>query len=290
MSKDKENFPLKNSNEIKSFAFSPLVDKDDKTGLLTFGYEVKNNSLNFRSPEFKKNIDLLFAGCSFTWGSGLPFDVTWGVKLAKENNLSYNSIAFPGGSCMRIVFNIFKYFENFGNPKTLLVLFPDFSRVRTYVDSKILVSENKEEYFKFIDHQYPKHKYNIPKYIQLPTDAKNLYSEEFCYMLNSMYIKMLEVYCNNNNIKFIWFKWTEDFFDLDGGLSGFSNYYPVNKNDLKGWELNASAPIHSMCHQEEKNTTGQIDYLWHMAKDAQHFGIHWHIHVKEIFQKAMKEI
>lgn len=288
------SFPLQNLNLINDLFYKMPGFGDDFVNanieqVTTYGYPVKCNEYNFRSPKFEKNIDLLFAGCSFTFGVGLPFNVTWGASLAKENNLSYNSIAMPGGSCMSIIFNIFKYFEKFGNPKTLLALFPDFSRVHTYLDGNILAKNNKKEVFCFVDDQYPKNHRKL-KYLQLPTEPKNVYSEEFCYMLNSMYIKMLEVYCNNNNIKFIWFKWTEDTFD-NINLSGFSNYYAIDhQKDMRCADIKSSSSIHNECHLLEKSMTGEPDYLWHMAKDAAHFGIHWHIHIKELFQKALKEI
>jgi len=299
--KDQKAFAELVSKEMKQFASmvpnrSGQSDKNVKVS-------IKFNSDGFRSSNFEKNIDLLSAGCSFTFGVGLPKDATWNNMIAKENNLSHNSIGIPGGSCMDIIFNIFKYFEQYGHPKMLLAFFPDFGRVYTYMDGNILNTsklfgrrlgggrlesvENKT----FINDRVLENNDEKPlKFVSLPTNLGDIMSLEFAYMLNSMYIKMLEVYCNSNNIPFVWFKWNMDGIDFHGGLDGFSNRYIIDiKKDLPKFENgNYEVLSNHNCHSNDKELCSDQS-IWYMAKDNNHYGLHWQIHVKELFEKALKE-
>lgn len=299
--KDAKEFAELISKEIKEFnstVANKLVqsNKNIKT-------DINFNNDGFRSPDFEKNIDLLTAGCSFTFGVGLPKDFLWNNILAKKHELSHNSIGIPGGSCMDIVFNIFKYFEKYGHPKILLAFLPDFGRVYTYVDGNILNAskmygrrngggrlesiENKQ----FINDRVLENIDEKPlKFISLPTNLGNLMSLEFAYMLNSFYIKMLEMYCNSNNIQFIWIKWSDDLIDQQGGLNSFSNRYNIDiKKDLpKFTNGNYEELSNHECHLNDKQLCSDQS-IWYMAKDNNHFGSHWHIHVKELFEKALKE-
>lgn len=262
-----------------------------------FGYDIKYNKNGFRSPEFFNNPDILFSGCSFTFGTGLPYSAVWGTMLANDNDLSYNSIGIPGGSCMDIVFNIFKYFKEFGHPKNLLVLFPDFNRLYTYMDGKILNDRTGPYFFNddllhaHMNDPGPYDNTKPPRYISLPTKPQNLYSKEFTYTLNAMYIKMLEIYCNQNGINFIWFKWLQEEIDNSGGLSGFSNHHIIDTDHhLKPYTaLDPISSSHSQCHKKERRIFIDNGDIWSSAKDKSHYGIHWQIHVKEIFQDAIKE-
>jgi hypothetical protein len=251
------------------------------------------NSHGFRGKEFKKDTDLLFAGCSQTYGYALKEESIWGFMIAKENNIDYANLATPGASPMHIVFNIFKYFEEFGHPKTLLVLFPDFYRIRTFIDSKILNQRSNHPFRpteqNIFVNSYGNHGENFLKYLKLPTTPDNIYSQEFTYMINSMFIVLLENYCNNNNINFIWTKtFNGEYYDSnEESFLSFKNYY---KLDLKKEMM--VAPGYSIqeyrdytCHKNNEN----IDPTWNVAKDNAHFGTHINMHIKDFFEKILKE-
>jgi hypothetical protein len=295
----KENYRIfaeKLSKEISSLN----EIKTKKRGIAYEGSKVivNFNDHGFRSDTFKKNIDFLSAGCSFTFGIGLPSEFTWNNMLAAEHNFSHNSIGIPGGSCMDIVFNIFKYFENYGHPKFLLAFFPDFSRVYTYMDGDIL---NTSKMFNqpvtpvnqgFINDRIIEDLESKPnKFVSLPTNIANIFSLEYAYMLNAMHIRMLEIYCNNNHIPFAWFKWSVDAIDIQGGLEGFSNRYvtDIKKSLPRCIDGSYEELYNHTCHQEEKKIFNENSDVWYMAEDNAHYGIHWQIHVKEVFEKALKE-
>lgn len=263
----------------------------------TFQYPIKYNSDKFRSPQFKNNVDILFAGCSFTFGTGLPEEFVWGPMLAQENNLSYNSIGIEGGSCMHIIFNIFKYFEKYGHPKVLIALLPDFYRTYTYLDGKILNTTRMFGSSKIADDNIftndsgPHGPTTVLKYLSLPTTANNIYSKEFSYMLSSVYIKMLEVYCNSHSIPFLWMKWWNDPIDKLVELNNFPNIEPKDYNvELKKYSVDRSPSIdEDFCHKEYQEKVVNDPDLWNSAKDKVHNGLHWHIHVKEIFENVLRE-
>lgn len=74
---------------------------------------------------------ILFAGCERT----LPMDIEemdgWASKLYNEISLDKNrfiNLSYPGASVEKIVANIFKYFNQFGHPKSLYFLAPEMIR------------------------------------------------------------------------------------------------------------------------------------------------------------------
>jgi len=251
------------------------------------------NSHGFRGEEFKKDTDLIFAGCSQTYGYGLKEESMWGVMLSKENNMSYANISIPGASPMHIVFNIFKYFEKYGHPKVIVALFPDFYRIRTFLDSKILNRRSQEIAKKnqkniFVD-SHGNNGLGFLKYLKLPTSPEKVYSQEFTYMINSMFITMLETYCNKNNIIFIWSKTFnyEKYDDYQDSFLSFKNYYSFDlRKEIVG--DGKSSPLkygNYSCHENNNKN----DPCWDAALDNLHFGTHINIHIKDFFQKILKE-
>jgi len=270
------------------------TDKNDKTypiHLLPEGCVI--NSHGFRGKNFKRDTELLVAGCSQTYGYALTEESMWGVMLAKENNISYSNLSVPGASAMHIVFDIFKYFEEFGHPKIIVALFPDFYRIKTFLDSKILNQRSKQpmrniENNTFVD-TYGNHGQVFLKYLKLPTSPDNIYSQEFTYMINSMFITLLENYCNKNNINFIWAKtFNGEKYDQDeDSFLSFKNYYSLDlsKEITQNGKNNFSEYPEYTCHKNNEEN----DPNWTVAADNAHFGTHANIHIKDFFQKILKE-
>jgi hypothetical protein len=260
-----------------------------------FGEKFTINSQGFRGENFKKDTNLLFAGCSQTFGFALREESIWGIMLAKEKNISYANISDTGASAMHIVFNIFKYFEEYGHPKIILALFPDFYRIRTFLDSKIL---NKRSGHRIGDtnlntfvNSYGNDGKDFLQYLKLPTSPDNIYSLEFTYMINSMFIVMLENYCNKNNITFIWTKaYNYDYYSQnEDSFLPFKNYYKFDiEEDIMGSKINKpelSKYYKYTCHENNE----KIDPTWNVARDNAHLGTHANIHIKDFFKKILKE-
>jgi hypothetical protein len=147
------------------------------------------NFLNFRSDNFIKEHNkkhILFSGCSQTFGVGLKKHELWSYKLYnKINNIEkcsgYFNLAVPGSSIPNIVINLFKYFEEYGNPDTVFFNLPNTERFYNYD------KDTKNFYDSMFSNEY--------------SDFFNLLSYQYYFMLSK--------YCKSNKIKLISFSWHE---------------------------------------------------------------------------------
>ena len=170
-------------------------------------YTYKYNSHGFRSIEFSPEVDILTAGCSFTFGSGLPFEYTWSQQLQRKiTNKKIATISSPGYSTQKIISYIFKYFKSIGNPKMIICLLPDFYRF-LFLEK---VSNKMVSHYKQI-HQNSTLDKKFKQQIKSSSPPMN-----WGYYINYEYILMLEQYCESNDIKLIWSTWdTDEAFDHD---------------------------------------------------------------------------
>ena len=98
------------------------------------------NNFGHRSDNFTdihNGSHVLFAGCSVSFGEGLPYMSNWSGKLYNrlKINLSvsgYFNLSFLGGSTELILSNIYKYILNFGKPDFLFVHLPETLRFVSY--------------------------------------------------------------------------------------------------------------------------------------------------------------
>lgn len=171
----------------------------------------KMNNYGHRCDDFKDNHDgkhILFAGCSFTFGEGLSYKSNWSGKLyslfeSKDKCDGYYSLGFQNGVTSVIIHNIFRYFEQFGEPEILFCLFPDTIR-------KVSIDDNNELGINYRHDDYHKSMGRVNSY-------------------HSIYL--LEKYCELKGIKLIWSTW--DYSDLKfySGL-GFKNFLYAEEVDI----------------------------------------------------------
>lgn len=116
------------SNEQIQFG-DPKITNKVSYNLNNYGqrctdYDILNNN------EF----NILFAGCSITFGEFLPESYAWPhhvynyYKNIKNNLGPYRSVSFPGASAPKIISNIFKYIDLYGNPDIIFLVLPDMFR------------------------------------------------------------------------------------------------------------------------------------------------------------------
>lgn len=225
-----------NDNEIKLIMLNPLFSASGDTGhnqeyVGHGGFLYKNNTDGFRSDDFKNNEEIVIAGCSHTYGYGVPEEMIWGVRVAKYFNLSYANLGIPGASVSTIVNNLFAYFKKYGHPKTLICVFPNFQRLMLPVDINVLIADNTKRHVNYknlkmsnitlnnriLDHSYYEDENNRPKYSQVPHLASEVIPEIVPYWMAVQSIHMLEQYCDVANIKLVWSIWdwqTLDTFKL----------------------------------------------------------------------------
>jgi len=193
---------------------------DDSPKINSFVAEDKrisyiSNSFGHRSEEFKvldkDKTNILFSGCSQTFGVGLPIEETWPAivyKWMKENNKEsefgpYQALSFTGGSIEKIVQNIFKYCHTFGNPDIIYFLAPDIDRQVGYGFIDHPNAEENNEIF-FIDHA---HLRVIPKEELGSRKISQIMSAEATILRVVNCLRMLEIFCISNKIELIWNTW-----------------------------------------------------------------------------------
>lgn len=183
------------------------------------------NGLGYRGPEFSSNIDFLFAGCSFTYGLGIPEAGIWGSIIAKQKGLTYNNVSMNGASIPWIVRELFAYFKKYGNPKTLLCLFPGLTRVFLASNPDILKGKDNpvdpgtedltgiKSVVSFdIGHLGDMSK--RPSYSKKPHSFEDVASIDMVALVAMQNIRMLEQYCNSSGIEFLWSTWDGTFSDI----------------------------------------------------------------------------
>lgn len=288
--------------------------------------EYRLNSSGYRGPDFIANVDLLIAGCSFTYGVGIPENGVWGSIIAKQNGYSYNNISMSGASIPWIVRQIFAYFKKYGNPKKLICLFPNPTKILFTSDSDILISDNGYVDNTTQDIDGKKSVYNTSlhdvlspekrsEYSKKPHDLKDIINLDFVIQICMQNIRSLEQYCRATRIEFVWGTWSSDFSHIIESqglleLYDFSHYVKLDLNlwgrrdgpmskdlfykskNAKDFCLNYHSGLDCSCYTECHDDLS-IEYgeEFHIGSDIfenhPHFGVHRHVHIAQSFMKAI---
>jgi len=256
------------------------------------------NKYGFRSPEFIDNVDYLFSGCSITFGTGLPLEKIWPEIIAKNLKTSYGNISRSGDSISGQVYKIFKYINEFGNPKNIVALFPDFSRFLMFNNKDLMLSKNlygknfsntklKDLYIESISPAENQHR--IP-YLKRPLIAEEVITSDVAGMYSSNMIHILSEYCKSNSINFVWSTWDQSTENLINALGNpYSNFISMETSSWK-YDLDLNKDLYAeVCHKEYED-----DIFFHHGSDLEHgvehahFGSHRHMHFAEKFLDHIK--
>jgi hypothetical protein len=330
---EQEDFADKNSIDLKDPYYSELFGyKDFPKFLANEGRNPDSvnsyvlNSNGYRSPEFSSGAKVIASGCSFTYGVGVPGETIWANVVGKELGVEPQILAMPGISVSTIVESLFKYFRVYGNPETVLCLFPNLYRLKIPIDGEILASksydligkENKVFSTVHIEN------FNSKKYIKKPFDAKQVFSEDIALYFSLKSIRMLEQYCLSAGINLVWSTWSYRFNDYVTYLNKFENYkfdnyfnlldkscYSYKKTEpvvkeviLKDRETylmcekdhqTVECSCYLTCHEDLLDTYGPeqfnigLDYLTR-GVDAAHPGVHLQAHFAEAFLSEIEKL
>lgn len=277
-----------------------FTDPGDITKKVDPYSKYKFNSQGYRSKEFIKNEELLISGCSFSFGVGVDEEMIWGVQVANYFNLSYSNISLAGSSPAQIVYNLFAYFKKYGNPKYLIILFPDLYRLSLpSVIGKFVAKKYKNDNidngtveFDPIHLYYNKDLNEIVKYSKIPHVIDEIVPIEVPVWLNVKCLHMLEQYCEQANIKLAWSFWDEEWLDeiykeknnnpesfkylINSGIKDWS--YDENNNDIYLKKCNK----HDNLKLKYPNTFF-IGGDAFQSRETAHFGVHKHSHIAENF-------
>lgn len=247
------------------------------------GYEKKQdfdyrlNSDEFRSSNFSKlsldNFDILALGCSYTFGYGLPEEFTWASLLKdkiglKEKNTNLINLGSPGLGIDSIINNAISYIKQYGIPNAIVALFPDINRHMVYD------SESKRYNTFTPGTLYLEHKKLMPTRTQRTI---RYVPEDIIYSVVNQ-IRMFEELCKGYGIRLLWTSWyggnEKKIYD---GLD-FENYFcyqPFN-----------ATPINAL----KNNIPKKYEHLSEMARDNNHPGIAYNIHMAREFLKEWENV
>ena len=141
------------------------------------------NSLGFRSNEFTQDPTIMFLGCSYTMGLGLPVDFIWPELVSKNLKMNCANLGISGGSCDTAFRLCHGYIDRI-KPKVVVLMIPPGVRCENVNDKdvhNILIGNVKYEYY----------------FKTLSVDENNNY---FNREKNILGIKML---CTERNIKLV---------------------------------------------------------------------------------------
>ena len=244
----------------------------------------KLNQEGFRSKDFlefdKDKNNILFAGCSITFGQGLPEDLVWPQALIsrlesnnpKEIFDSYN-IGLSGVGIFTICKNILAFIESVGIPDKIFVLFPNISRGFTYSDDRSDFVHSDINYNKNLDsfdYKYLKGYQHMEQVLTVVT------------LINS-----LETICQSLNIDLMWSTWEFDANTLFNELN-FKNFVTFKESP---WEKYMSPfEFHKKRESVEeilqKYNKNSLPY-WTSARDG-HPGSYFMQTVADNFLKEIK--
>lgn len=208
----KDRLPPHEPNTARFFTNSELAMlKDRKIRRIDKDIVYKTNSEGLRCDELSdahEKHHIIFAGCSFTFGEGLPYKSNWSgqlfEKLNREIGLSgFYNLGYSGGSVDYICNAIYKYIKIFGKPEALFVLFPDFARRAIKYEEKELVIMPERTSVLDMQHAW-----------------SDVGGDPFQYQYKQ--IMNLYNFCIKNNIKMIWSTWKyEDAQLIDPAAPGY---------------------------------------------------------------------
>ncbi len=251
-----------------------LITNNLQSPIVVDGPEVlyKINRDGFRSKHFEdfnpENINILYGGCSWTFGEGLPEEYTWTHLLSEKIKTlhpdtqvdSYN-IGYMGAGIDLILKNTMAFVESVGKPDYIFLNFPDpFRRVRyndltQYTgDDPMSVPETyvkafRGDYFLRFKKNHPSRKWSIES-----THAN-------VSLDNSMYIHMMEAFAAAAGINLIWTSWVYDHEMMN--INFKNSFWP---------EINGPFSRSSRDSQDVPfENTNDLPY-WSIAKDDAHPG------------------
>jgi hypothetical protein len=196
---------------------------------------------DFTNPPPKNHI--LFAGCENTVPIGLPIKFGWANivyrKTINEDG-NFRLIAYPGGSISKVVANLFKYFNNYGNPTKLYILMPELARDYGCLEEEQALKPKIYRQYYLNERDTKEHNLNCK-----PND----YPLELLGLRYIQQARILEQYCKIANIELNWTSWDNStnnflknfdwqFFKYTQSKEGFKILSLVNQAHFAKFFLN----------------------------------------------------
>ena len=251
------------------------------------------NNFGYRDSDWNSKTEILAIGCSNTYGVGVPIEGRWTNILEKKINKKINNLSIAGGSINELVSKSFEYFKQFGNPETMLCLFPDPFRIQLPFKEKLIkgywYGDNTDLFLQTVNFPYSQNNFEKIKYFKMPYSYEEILPLELPLFFSMQSIHMLEQYCKSNNIKLIWSSWYSDFVNvLQNIQEDIFNSFFLNEQIT----FNVPKFVEENCHKDYKDKFEK--YFDHGADienglEYAHPGVHKHVHIAEAFYKEINK-
>lgn len=245
------------------------------------------NSYGFNSDSFKKNHDgkhILFAGCSYTHGSGVTLEELWAYQVYKnisktEKCSGFFNIGFPGTSIQEQAFMIMKYIEKFGDPEIIFWLMPPTSRgFSNFTFNNLIEMDSSSTHNSNLDNKLNS------MYIEMTKKEHKSNYIDINEMTNYMSYVHIYNYCKSKNIKLYSFTWQVEkkensksiFFDFTK-IKQYKTFYSWEKEELI-----------QFCEKFSKEYKGNYPEFLQVARDGGHLGIAPHAFWAEFIYEKYK--
>ena len=263
------------------------------------------NSWGCRDKEFTGPVDIIAAGCSQTYGQGIPLEYRWSSVLGEKLNATTATLAVPGWSTQSIVNAIMNYIVKFGKPRAVVIWLPDFFRFDYVTNVKLLKVNNSKGNIGDTDSEAIRLVYSAIGHIKetpfiskKPHLHENVINSETTAFLAGQSLRFLIEYCKEADIELVYGTWDvavhqfisylqhlykkeiENYYLPEGNLSGYVDlkYFYENNEDLSRLK----------CHSSIRKKTEET-FDWGTDSDK-HVGTHMHAHVAEKFANRLKSI
>jgi hypothetical protein len=163
-------------------------------GWINNKFTYKFNSNGFRSAEFATSESIVFLGCSFTIGIGLPEDKTFASIVSRSLNLDCYNLG-QGGSSNDTMFRLARHWVPKIKPKLVVLMstFPNRYELKTYA-----------KYINFMPHNS-----KDDKHFKLWTIF-----DENAILNKEKNVLAIESICQRENIKLVNLSMEKDFINL----------------------------------------------------------------------------
>lgn len=270
------------------------------------------DSRGYRNLNEEKFPEIIAAGCSQTYGIGVPEEVRWSNQLAKLTKMSHLNISLPGWSTQNIINGVMSHIQERGKPKIVALLLPDFFRYDTIVNSFSMKNKWGETNDGFLNKIENVRRMNeltspydvLPKISKKPHISKEILSAEHSYFLSGQFLRFFIEYCKEANIKLIWGTWHSPLHEVVSYVKSintkhitaapytdFSGYVDVGYRSHVGKNKLIEEYSSINCHKNLKNLYSEcfdrgLD-IHPEEKAPSHMGAHAHIHVAESFYRQL---
>ena len=255
----------------------------------------KEHLYNPKNQNCNKNYEYIFSGCSQTHAPYISKEMhelgdykkIWGFQIADLIKKETINLGMGSEGADSIVKRILSFCRKNGNPKVILILFPDYSRLELpeTKNFKPIRIRNTD----YVAHQsmrdYRFKTLENTKSIS-PHKWENIIDETIPLWQFLQAILILEQYCKSSNIYLRYSSWdSQTNIILSLLQENTDNYECYRKLDSDMW-FNYTPSLHLKCHQDIENNYKEI---FHMGSDNHHMGIHRHTHIAEGFMKEIEQ-